>query len=40
MTNLEFPNEFVAIAYEFLYLNITIALWMHLQDIQIQLCLP
>jgi len=39
MTNLEFPNEFVAIAYEFLYLNITIALWMHLRDVQIRCCL-
>ena len=36
MTKLEFPIEFVAIAYEFLYLNITIALQIHLQDVQIQ----
>ena len=35
MTNLEFLNEFAAIAYEFLYLNIMIALWMHLGDVQI-----
>ena len=39
MTNLEFPNEFVAIAYEFPYLNITIVLRMHLQDVQIWRCL-
>ena len=40
MTNLEFPNEFAAIAYEFLYFNITIALRMHLRDIQIWRHLP
>ena len=39
MTNLEFPNEFAAIAYEFLFLNITIALRMHLWDIQIWCCM-
>jgi hypothetical protein len=39
MTNLEFPNEFATIAYEFLYLNITIAMWMHLWDVQIRRCL-
>ena len=40
MTNLEFPNEFAAIAYEFLYFNITIALRMHLRDVQIWRRLP
>ena len=40
MTNLEFPNEFATIAYEFLYLNITIAMRMHLWDIQIWRRLP
>ena len=40
MTNLEFPNEFAAIAYEFLHFNITIALRMHLRDVQIRRRLP
>ena len=40
MTNLEFPNEFAAIAYEFLYFNITIALRIHLRDVQIWRRLP
>ena len=40
MTNLEFPIEFAAIAYEFLYLNITIALQMHLWNVQIGRRLP
>src|ERR1700691_5831917 len=40
MTNLEFLNEFPTIAYEFLYLNITIAMRMHLRDVQIRRRLP
>src|SRR5882724_7956747 len=36
MTNLEFPNEFVAIAYQFPYFNITNTLRMDLRDVQIR----
>ena len=32
----QFPIEFMAIVYEFLYLNITIALQIHLQDVHIR----
>ena len=40
MTNLEFPNEFVAIAYQFPYFNITNTLQMGLRGVQIRCRLP
>ena len=40
MTNLEFPNEFVAIAYQFPYFNITNTLRMDLRGVQIRCRLP
>ena len=40
MTSLEPPIEFATITYEFLYLNITIALQMYLRDVQIWCHLP
>ena len=40
MTSLELPIEFATITYEFLYLNLTITLQMHLRDVQIWCRLP